>query len=341
MRRPRGGRATLASGLALAFALALAGGLAPWPARAQEGGAAPPGGPGEAVDLRPRYAEGDRLEVEARMTLVLRLRLVAASVGLDRTSEQEQVVLRRYRDRVGACAGERVDQVERRFLEAWDGLRLPGARELERTPSPLHQRRVLVVRDREGRRRARLPEEDRVAVPREVLDDEGFTERWEALLPREPVAPGARWAVDGEALRAALGSGLARAEGEATASFVCLARGERLEPGAAPGDYAVVDLRLDVAGPVGDEPDAPRMRAVLTGSLWFDLAARKLAKVHLEGEARLRQTRTEGEATVELDGKGPLVISKRLWFPERPPPPPPGQPGSGARPVDPGLPPPR
>ena len=62
--------------------------LLAWTAQAQD----PP--KPKRYDLRPRYTKGDRQEVEARLSLLLKLRLVLASEEIDRTSEQEQVVHR-------------------------------------------------------------------------------------------------------------------------------------------------------------------------------------------------------------------------------------------------------
>lgn len=286
-------------------------------------------------DLSPRYTLGDRCEVEARMDLVLRIRLLAPSARIDRTSEQEQVVARRYRDELTKVQDGKVAEVERSFAEAWDGLRLPGAPGLTRELSPLHQRRIVVGLDEDGERRVRPKGEP--PIPADALEDELHTERYEAVLPREPVAVGAAWTVEGERLRRALGKGLGpRPEGKIECRFAEV-REVALDEGAAPERYAVIALTVQAAGQQSDEDDAPRFTANLTGEVLFSLERRKVAKVDLEGEARLRQTRRDGEAVVELDGKGPLVIHKRAWFPEKPrapapPPKPEGLPGEPPRP---------
>lgn len=298
------------------------------PASGQE----PPAG---TYDLAPRYGQGERLEVEARMDLLLRIRLVAAVAQIDRTSEQEQVVVRRYRDEHTQLRDGHVAEVERTFLEAWDGVRLPGAANLTRDLSPLHQRKIVVGLDDDGKRKVR-PRGD-PPILAELLDDELHTERYEAVLPAEPVAVGATWTIEGDGLRRALGKGLGpRPEGRIACRFVEV-REVALDEGAPAERYAVISLDVDAAGDQGTEEDAPRFRAVLAGEVLFALERHKIAKVDLEGEARLRQTRSDGGATVELDGKGPLSIHKRAWFPEKPRPPvrptePPGLPGEPPRP---------
>ncbi len=275
-----------------------------------------PGAAQETLDLSPRYALGDRCEVEARMDLVLRVRLLAPSARIDRTSEQEQVVARRYRDELTRVQDGHVAEVERSFAEAWDGLRLPGAPSLTRELSPLHQRRIVVGLDDEGERRVR-PKGD-PPIPAEVLDEELHTERWEAVLPAEPVAVGAAWTVEGDRLRRAFGKGLGpRPEGQIACRFAEV-REVALDEGAAPERYAVIAVKVTAAGQQTDEDDAPRFSTTLSGEVLFSLQRRKVVKVDLEGEARLRQTRRDGETTVELDGKGPLSIRKRAWFPEKP-----------------------
>lgn len=286
-------------------------------------------------DLVPRYAQGEKLEVEARMDLTLRIRLVAAAAQIDRTSEQEQVVVRRYKDEHTALRDGHVAEVERTFLEAWDGVRLPGAANLQRDLSPLHQRKIVVGLDADGKREVR-PRGD-PPILAEVLEDELHTERYESVLPKEPVAVGATWTIEGDRLRRALGKGLgAKPEGRILCTFVEV-REVALDEGATPERYAVITLDIDAAGAQSAEEDAPRFRATLTGEVLFALDRHKIARIDLEGEARLRQTRADGGATVELDGKGPLTIHKRAWFPEKPRPParptePSGLPGEPPRP---------
>ncbi|MCO5171677.1 MAG: hypothetical protein M9894_35690 [Planctomycetes bacterium] len=267
-------------------------------------------------DLAPRYALGDKQEVEARMDLLLKIRLQLATARIDRTSEQEQVVVRRYRDELTKVKDGHVAEVERSFAEAWDGLRLPGAGALTRELSPLHQRRIVVGLDDEGRRRVR-PKGD-PPIPVDVLDEELHTERYEAILPKEPVAVGAEWRIEGDRLRRTLGKGLGQqAEGRIVCRFVEV-RELALDEGAPKERYAVISVDIDATGAQGDEEDAPRFRATLVGEVLFSLERRKVAKVDLQGEGRLRQTRREGESVLELDGKGPLTVHKRAWFPERP-----------------------
>lgn len=299
MGRPGGARRALAL-------LGLVAALATGPGAAQE----------ETHDLSPRYALGDRCEVEARMELLLRIRLLAPSARIDRTSEQEQVVARRYRDVLTKVQDGHVAEVERSFAEAWDGVRLPGAPSLARELSPLHQRRIVVGLDEEGRRRVR-PKGD-PPIPAAVLDEELHTERYEAVLPDRPVAVGTTWTIEGERLRRTFGKGLGpRPEGRIECRFAEV-REVALDEGAPAERYAVIALKVQASGKQTDEDDAPRFSATLEGEVLFSLERRKIAKVELEGEARLRQTRRDGEVVVEVDGKGPLAIRKRAWFPEKP-----------------------
>lgn len=285
------------------------------------------------LDLSPRYAVGDRQETQARVDLLLKLRLRAPTANIDRTSEQEQVIVRHHKDTLVRVADGKVAEVERQFVEAWDGERLPGAANLSRELSPLHQRRITVGLDAEGKRKVQ-PVGD-PPILEEVLEDELHTERWESVLPKDPVAVGATWTIEGDRLRRALGKGLgASPEGKIACRFAEV-REVALDEGAPPARYAVVVVDVDAAGQHGTEEDAPRMRTTLHGEVLFSLDARKVAKVDLEGEARLRQTRRDGEVVVDLDGRGPITIRKRTWFPERPrgkPAPPPGLPGEPPRP---------
>lgn len=289
------------------------------PAAAQAPTPPPPAGAIAQVgstDLTARYVVGDRCEVDARMDLLLKIRLVCAAAHIDRTSEQAQVIVRRYKDELKAVKDGKVAEVERRFAEAWDGVRLPGAQAVEREQSPLHHRRILIGLDAEGRRRVR-PATD-PPIPSEALEDELHTERWEAVLPKEPVASGATWKLEGEALARALGKGLGAApEGKITCRFAGVKKA-RLDEEGPVEELAVIEVTVDARGKQGEEEDAPLFSASLEGEVLFDLARRKVAKVDLTGEARLRQTRKDGEAVVEVDGRGPLTIAKRTWFPERP-----------------------
>lgn len=331
------GAPPLGLGLVAALLLLLPVGLAPAHGQGTPGDAA---AVSTLVDLRPHYTLDDRLEVDARMDLVLAIRVVCEAAKVDHTGEQTQVIVRRYKDQLVAVKDGKVATVERRFLEAWDGSREPGASTLDREPSPLHQRKIVVGLDAEGKRRVR-PADD-PPIPESALEDELHTERWEAALPPEPVGPGATWKVEGAALKRALGNGLGEApEGSITCRFVEV-RKVVLDEGLPERPYAVIKVVADARGVQGDEADAPRFSTKLEGELLFDLQARKLARVSLAGEARLRQTRRDGDAVMEIDGKGPLTIEKRTWFPERPPARRPGaatEPPAGTEP--PGLPPPR
>lgn len=321
-----------------ALLLLLPVGLAP--VRAQGAPAGDAAAVSTLVDLRPRYTLDEKLEVDARMDLVLAIRVVCEAAKVDHTGEQTQVIVRRYKDQLVAVKDGKVATVERRFLEAWDGSREPGASALDREPSPLHQRKIVVGLDAEGRRRVR-PADD-PPIPESALEDELHTERWEAALPPEPVGPGATWKVEGAALKRALGNGLGEApEGSISCRFVEV-RKVALDEGLPGRPHAVIAVVADARGVQGDESDAPRFSTKLEGELFFDLQAKKLAKVSLHGVARLRQTRTDGDAVMEIDGKGPLTIEKRTWFPERPPA---RRPGAATEPAPateppPGLPPP-
>lgn len=328
-------------GAALAALLLLLAPLgAPAPARGQGAPGGAPAAVSTLVDLRPRYTLDDKLEVDARMDLVLAVRVVCEAAKVDHTGEQAQVIVRRYRDQLVAVKDGKVATVERRFLEAWDGSREPGASNLDREPSPLHQRKIVVGLDAEGKRRVR-PADD-PPIPESALEDELHTERWEAALPPEPVGPGATWKVEGAALERALGNGLGEApEGSITCRFVEV-RKVALDEGLPERPHAVISVVVDARGVQGDEADAPRFSTKLEGELLFDPEARKLARVSLHGEARLRQTRRDGDAVMEIDGKGPLTIEKRTWFPERPPARKPGASTEAPPPATepPGLPPP-
>lgn len=291
------------------------------PASAQD----PPAGP---RDLRPRYAEGDRLEAESRLSLVLDVRLVVPSARIDYTSQQEQLVLRRHRDQVVRVQDGRPTEVRRAYQDAWSGTRQPGAPDLDLEPEPMHQRRVIVALDDRGRRVVRTPPED-PPLPEGALDDVLLSERYEAVLPAAPVAPGAEWTIEGEALATVLGPQL----GDSPAGRIrCAFEGvreltldaeewARLRPGEPPPPpepYAVVALDVEASGRQGLEEDAPTMSVRMTGKLFFSLRAARIARLELAGTARLRQTRREGDVVAEVDGSGPVEILKRAWFPARP-----------------------
>lgn len=301
---------------ALLLALLL---LLPCAARGQDapGKGAPQ--PGETFDLRPRWTAGERCEGEARLLLTLKMRLQLTGDPqhpLDRTSEQAQALLRRWQDEVVAVADERPIDVRRRYSEDYEGLREPGARAMERTQAPLHQRRVRLDLDEQRLPRARVVGEP--AVEAEALAEERPGERYEAVLPREKVAVGHTWTIAGEAMREALGKGLGE---DVQGQIVCTLRTTAeaaLDEDTPAERLALIDLVVTAAGAKGKEPDAPRIETELKGTLRFSLARRKVVALELDGTARLHQVRREGEVTLDLDGKGPLELKKRYWFPERP-----------------------
>lgn len=301
----------------------------------------PPPGP---FDLRPRWSEGERCEGEARLLLKLKVRLKLEGDPqrpLDRTSEQAQALLRRWQDEVLKVEGDRPLETRRRYSEDYEGLREPGARVMERKPAPLHQRKLVLDRDEQQRPRARLVSEP--PVEKAVLDEERQGERYEAVLPPEPVAVGASWTIEGQALREALGGGLGeKAEGLITCTLRAVAE-EALDEETPKEWLALIDLAVKAAGTQGSEADAPRIETELTGTLRFSLARRKVVALELKGTAHVSQVRRDGAISLTVDGKGPLELTKRYWFPERPkkgdaPPEDPGMEPPPAR--EPGAPPP-
>ncbi|RMG13625.1 MAG: hypothetical protein D6731_11820 [Planctomycetota bacterium] len=266
-------------------------------------------------DLRPRYRLGDRQETEARLALLLHLRLRLATQKIDRTSEQETVVFRRTRDEVISVAEGHVEAVRRAFVSAWSGLREPGAPRLTRSFDPLHRTVVVVRVDDDGRPRARL---ERGEAPRSALRGELLTERYEAALPTRPVAVGEEWSVEGAAFRQVLGRSLGDDVEGALHCSLREVREEALSPAEESERYAVVALRCEARGRRGEGPEAAILSADLEGSLRFSLRRHKIATVSLRGTARLEQVRSEGEHTLELRGEGPLEIKKRTWFPRKP-----------------------
>jgi hypothetical protein len=274
---------------------------------------APEAPSGETYELRPLYKKGDRQEVEARVRLNLRIRLQVPSAKIDRTSEQEQVIVRRYKDELLTVQDGKVAEVRREFLEDWEGTRLPGAQTLEREPTPLHHRTIVVGLDAEGKREVRPPEG--VTVPKSILETELHTERYEAVLPQEPVAVGATWVVEGKRLERAL-SGLAGedSEGKIECTFVEI-REEAVDEETPADRFAIVKLALKATGKQGDDEEDPTLSTSMEGELRFSLARRKIVTVDLEGTARLEQVRKDGDVTATVDGRGPIEIHKRMWFP--------------------------
>lgn len=287
-------------------------------ARAQEPapGAPPPQGP---LDLRPRWSAGERCEGEARLLLTLKVRLKLEGDPqrpLDRTSEQAQGLLRRWQDEVVEVADERPVQTRRRYSEDYQGTREPGARKMEREDAPLHQRKLLLDRDEQQRPRARVIGEPAVAA--ELLAQERAGERYEAILPAEPVALGASWTVTDERVSEALGGGLGKgAQGKITCTLRAIDE-EPLDKQTPAEPLALIDLVVTASGKQGEEEDAPQIETELSGTLRFSLARHKVVAVELAGTAHLTQVRRDGAITLTLDGKGPLELKKRYWFPERP-----------------------
>jgi hypothetical protein len=268
-------------------------------------------------DLRPRYTKGDKQEVEARLSLLLKLRLVLASEGIDRTSEQEQVVHRHYQDVLTKVESKKVAEVERKFLSAWEGIREPGAATLERSMSPMHQRTIVIGKDAKGRRKvwARHGTIDRKAIQSELP-----TERYEAILPKTPVAVGETWEIKGKDFLRVLGRALGDAPQGSITCTLKEVREDVIQEGEDPEQIAIVDVSIQASATRGTAADAPRLVTQMKGGLRFSLKRHKIVTVDLRGEARLRQTRREGESVLELEGRGPVSIKKRAWFPSKPKP---------------------
>lgn len=207
-------------------------------------------------------------------------------------------------------------EVRRQFLAAWTGERDPGAATLSRTLDPIHQRTLRIWRDADGRRRVN-PVGD-PPLPAEDLDRELPTERYEAVLPEGPVAIGDTWEVSGERLQRALGPGLGENPEGSLAATLREVRNLALDEDTPAEDYAVLALEVSAAGTQGTEEDAPRLEVRMSGELLFSLARGQVAAVSLRGTARLRQTRREGDAVLEVNGEGPVEVKKRFWFPARP-----------------------
>lgn len=236
------------------------------------------------------------------------------SARIDHTTDQEQVVVRRHHDELLAVDGEgEVTEVRRRFVESWEGVREPGAQALERSMSPLHERTITVALDEEGERVAHPPRG--VRIPKAVLAEERFNERFEAVLPDEPVAVGASWTVTDERLQQALPMAKDGSEGQIRCTLTAI-REEAIDEDSPPDRYAIVTIKLDVTSKQGDAEDDPTLSFSMQGDLRVSLARRKIVSVDLLGTGRLQQTRREGETVATVDGKGPVEIHKRMWFPD-------------------------
>lgn len=298
-RRPRTG-APAASALALLLALV---GVA----QAQEDT--------KRYDLRPRYTLGDKQEVEARLSLLLKVRLVLASQGIDRTSEQEQVIQRHYQDTLTKVVKDKIDQVERKFSSAWTGTRDPGSPSLSRELDAQHQRTIVIGRGQDGKRKvwARHGQIDKAAVAAEMP-----TERYDSALSTTPVTIGETWEVTGPDFQRAIGKGLGHSpKGKIVCTLKEITKAS-IQGKERPEPIAVIELTVDASARNGAEEDAPRMLINMKGRLRFSLKRHKIVTVELRGEARLRQTRREGDDVLELDGRGPISIKKRAWFPAKP-----------------------
>lgn len=293
----------------LLLPLVLACSSAAW---AQEGKA-------KTYDLRPHYTLGDRQEVEARLGYVLKVRLTLPSAKIDQTSEFEQRLLRRYRDRLVKIKASKVAEVRRVFLDDWVGERDHGAHALKRRRSPLHHRRIIIGLDASGKREVRVPKGD-PDLAASAAEHELHTERYEALLPRGRVAIGATWKVEGKAFQRAMGPKLGQKGGA-----VCVLKAVKTEAldARTPEDrYAVVQLTVragrETSSKTEKREEATALSATLKGELRFSLKRRKIVTVKLRGTARLKKTITEAGKTMTLQGKGPIIIRKRAWFPRRP-----------------------
>jgi hypothetical protein len=268
----------------------------------------------EAFELRPRYTAGFEREVDARLTVLLRLRLTLPSANIDRTSEQEQVARRHFREKVLEASKGALYKVRRRYVSMWEGERPPGASNLQRKLSPLSGKSLEVWWDtKRDKRRARLSNTAHV-VPSKLLDAEPLRERWDLVLPKDGVVVGQRWKVKDKDLRRALGPKLAES-GSLECRLVAV-REEAIDKRTPPERYAVVSLKVRTQ--VKEKGSGAVFTTQLTGKLRLSLARRQIASIELRGTATLTSTRTEGDHVLTIHGTGPLELRKRVWFPSKP-----------------------
>lgn len=293
-------------------------------ARAQSEPPPTPPAPGAELSLQPRYASGFEREVEARLSILTTLRYTLPSAGIDRTSEQESVTAKHWTDHVREGGKRAPNRVIRRYLSSWEGLREGGQARLQRSLSPLSGKRLEVWWDRKrSERRCEEHGGGPSAIPGRYFKGELLGERWDAALPRDPVAPGARWKVTERAdLGRLLGPALAE-QGQLEATFVEVVE-RRLHKLLEPARYARIELRVEVRAETGQPP--LKVTSQLRGELFFDLAARQIARVELQGTARLETLREEGGHQLSVKGEGPLRLRQRMWFPRKPKPPKPPKP---------------
>jgi hypothetical protein len=269
----------------------------------------------EALDLRPRYTLGDKQETEGRVTVVLDVRMRVEAANLDSTSQMEQVTHRRFRDELTKVEGGKTAEVERTFVSAWSGLRDAGAPTLKRDTDSMHRRTIVIRRTPDGKKKV---SPKRGSLPAADIQGEPLTERYEAALPKEPQAVGASWTVEGKDFVRALGRGLGdKPQGSMRCTLREVAQ-ELVMPKAGLEPVAIIDLEVNASATRGEAADAPQLSAELKGELRFSLKRKKVVAVHLRGQARMRQTRSEEDVVMLLEGQGPMEIRKRTWFPAKP-----------------------
>ena len=289
----------------------------------------------EVFDLSPHYTLGGELEGEATLNLELTVRMQVPAKNIDHRTLQAQEIVRRFHDTVAGVKEGKIDAVKRLYVDHYERQRMPGSRDYQRLESPLHKRTLAIGLDSEGKRQ--VTAEGEPALSSRDTQHEVHTERYESVLPTEPVSVGDKWTVTGDRLRRAVGNGFGeKPVGQATCRFVEVKEENldpELAPDAEPQRYAIVQVDLETKARMGPRDEDPDMACHLTGELWFSLAERKLAKVELQGMAHVHSVEREGDVEVKITATGPLKIGKRFWFPRKPEPPQQEQP-----PADPGLP---